>query len=403
MSASLVETLSGLITPSLLGTISSSLGESEVATTKALGAAFPTVLAGLLSRSSDQAAMGTLEGLLRDKANDGSLLANLGSLVGTGVSSPVQQLGTRFMDGIFGHRIGALAGALAQFSGMRSASASSLLALAGPVVMSVLGSKLSETGGGLAGLLGSQRQAILGAVPQGLASVIGGLSTPPIPRAPVAAQDRRSGLAWLLPVAVALLLAAIGWTLMSRPAPEETALTSAPDTAPLVEATSAPAATTALWPDLGAFARRALPGNAGELNIPERGIESRLLAFIENPAAPADKETWFDFDRILFDTGAATLRSESDEQIANIVSILRAFPSVALKVGGYTDNTGQAAANMTLSQARADSVMRAVVVKGIDASRLEAEGYGDQHPVANNATEEGRQKNRRVSVRVTKK
>jgi K(+)-stimulated pyrophosphate-energized sodium pump len=76
---------------------------------------------------------------------------------------------------------------------------------------------------------------------------------------------------------------------------------------------------------------------------------------------------------------------------------------VKLKIGGYTDNTGDAAANMRLSQARADSVRAELIQLGVGADRLEAQGYGDQHPVADNSTEEGRQKNRRISMRVTAK
>jgi len=76
---------------------------------------------------------------------------------------------------------------------------------------------------------------------------------------------------------------------------------------------------------------------------------------------------------------------------------------VALKFGGYTDNIGDPQANLALSKERAEAVMAEIVKLGIDSSRLEAEGYGDQFPVADNATEEGRQKNRRVDCRVTKK
>ena len=74
-----------------------------------------------------------------------------------------------------------------------------------------------------------------------------------------------------------------------------------------------------------------------------------------------------------------------------------------LKIGGYTDNVGNPAANLTLSQKRAENTMQEIVKLGIDAKRLEAEGYGDKYPVADNTTEEGRQKNRRIDLRVTKK
>ena len=72
-----------------------------------------------------------------------------------------------------------------------------------------------------------------------------------------------------------------------------------------------------------------------------------------------------------------------------------------LKIGGYTDNSGDAAANLRLSQARAETVMNELVTMGVARSRIEAEGYGDQHPIADNATQEGRARNRRVALRAT--
>jgi K(+)-stimulated pyrophosphate-energized sodium pump len=83
--------------------------------------------------------------------------------------------------------------------------------------------------------------------------------------------------------------------------------------------------------------------------------------------------------------------------------VLKAYPGVSVKIGGYTDNIGDAASNQRLSQQRAESVQQALVGKGIDAGRLSAEGYGARHPVGDNATEEGRAQNRRIALRVTKK
>jgi outer membrane protein OmpA-like peptidoglycan-associated protein len=112
---------------------------------------------------------------------------------------------------------------------------------------------------------------------------------------------------------------------------------------------------------------------------------------------------WFNFDRLLFDTGKTTLKPASMEQVEKTIAILNAFPSVKIKIGGYTDNKGDAKANMKLSADRANVVMNALIKGGIDKARLAAEGYGDQHPVASNDTEEGRSQNRRIGIRVTEK
>jgi len=117
-----------------------------------------------------------------------------------------------------------------------------------------------------------------------------------------------------------------------------------------------------------------------------------------------DKTTWFNFDRLSFKTGSAELdMDKSKEQLTNMTEILKAFPKVNLKVGGYTDNTGSEDANMKLSQQRAEAVVTALTGTGTDKARLEPEGYGSQHPVGDNATEEGRAQNRRIAVRVTAK
>jgi K(+)-stimulated pyrophosphate-energized sodium pump len=87
----------------------------------------------------------------------------------------------------------------------------------------------------------------------------------------------------------------------------------------------------------------------------------------------------------------------------NIAEVLKAYPKVKLKVGGYTDNTGKKEDNLKLSQERANTVKAGLVGLGVAADRLDAEGYGQEHPVADNATEEGKAKNRRIDIRITEK
>jgi outer membrane protein OmpA-like peptidoglycan-associated protein len=155
-------------------------------------------------------------------------------------------------------------------------------------------------------------------------------------------------------------------------------------------------------PSTQVFVIRTLPGNVS-LNVPPNGIEARLLAFIQDPTRGTEPATWFDFDRLVFNTDSATLRPESQEQLGNIAAILKAYPNVRIKIGGYTDNSGDAQHNQTLSQDRANGVRDRLIALGISPDRLEAQGYGEQFPVADNSTEDGRAANRRVSVRVTQK
>jgi OmpA-OmpF porin, OOP family len=163
-------------------------------------------------------------------------------------------------------------------------------------------------------------------------------------------------------------------------------------------AVTAPAAAGAAM----ALTGLALPGG-GEIQVSASGIEKNLVGFIQDASKPVDKDTWFEFDRLLFKTGSAELEGSSAAQIANIAAILKAFPAVKLKIGGYTDNVGDAKKNMTLSADRANAAMAAIVAQGIAADRLTAEGYGDTVPLADNSTEEGRAKNRRTAARVTAK
>lgn len=101
---------------------------------------------------------------------------------------------------------------------------------------------------------------------------------------------------------------------------------------------------------------------------------------------------------IVFDTGKADLKPESEKQLAEIEKLLKSRPSLKIHVVGHTGNVGQLSANMDLSKRRADSVVKALTRRGIAASRLNAAGVGSLVPVATNDTEQGRARNRRVDL-----
>ncbi|MBS0578756.1 MAG: OmpA family protein [Proteobacteria bacterium] len=156
------------------------------------------------------------------------------------------------------------------------------------------------------------------------------------------------------------------------------------------------------WTGLGRMVAIKLPDGTS-LRSPAHGVEGRLVAYLNDSSVTVGDETWFDFDRLLFDAGNAELQPQSQAQIGNIAAILRAYPRVKVRIGGFTDNDGEPAQNLKLSQDRADSVVAELARLGVDRSRLEAKGYGDDQPVADNTTEDGRQKNRRISLRVLEK
>lgn len=101
---------------------------------------------------------------------------------------------------------------------------------------------------------------------------------------------------------------------------------------------------------------------------------------------------------INFDVDKATLRSDAQPILAEIDKLLQVDPALKLSIEGHTDNTGAPDHNQTLSAARARSVLGALVGLGVDPARLQSRGFGQDKPLADNASEDGRAKNRRVEL-----
>ncbi|MEP0986492.1 OmpA family protein [Ekhidna sp.] len=103
---------------------------------------------------------------------------------------------------------------------------------------------------------------------------------------------------------------------------------------------------------------------------------------------------------VQFRSGSDVLLGSSNAKLDKVVQVLKGNLTFNLKISGYTDNTGNEQANLVLSQKRAHAAEKYLVDNGIDASRIEAEGYGIANPVADNGTREGRAKNRRVEFEI---
>lgn len=118
--------------------------------------------------------------------------------------------------------------------------------------------------------------------------------------------------------------------------------------------------------------------------------------------AVLDPNNWFTIENLYFEVGSSNLKPKAEAQLLNLVEMMNAYPTMKIKLGGYTDNTGNQETNQKLSNLRAQTTKLKLLELGISGDRIETEGYGSKHPVCEaNDTNECRSKNRRIDVRVT--
>jgi outer membrane protein OmpA-like peptidoglycan-associated protein len=438
MQQNLLEEVETYFTEDTVSQASAVVGESERGVGKALAKIIPLVLSSFIARAERP---GGVEALwtLADQATDTGGLPEL-------LTADRLKRRTELMRGLLGENYGPTISQIAEGTRLKSSSVETLLSMVAQAVLHTLGAHAHQkelSAPELFAWLERQKASIMEALQLNTSS----LNPPtPAPRyepqssAPLAPADvtprlgserdyrpvaapatTGSAMRW----ALLLLLVVAGGVLeylfvqnrLKTPAAEGVPVSLVPAAA--ATATPTPARPTTEDPagryDAATGNYIYDPGRPITLTLVDgttqtvgvNSTENRLYAFLADDATQVDSinrtKGWINFDRVYFDTKKATLTDESRQQLRNVASILKSFPNARVKIGGYTDITGNVLANLKLSEDRANAAMSELVSMGIPLNRIEAKGYGGKHGVADNATPLGRAQNRRISIRVTHK
>jgi outer membrane protein OmpA-like peptidoglycan-associated protein len=429
MSFNLLDVAKGYFNNEVVSKASSFLGESEGGISKALGGILPTVLTGLADKA------GTSHGAtevanMAGEAHSSGILGSIGDFFGGG---SLLSKGGDLVKGLFGSKLGGIVDVVSKVAGLKSGSTSSLMGMALPVILGALGKHSSENNlgaSGISSLLSGGKSLWSSLLPAGLGNILGGVTnashnvesnvknvashvkSTTTNYAEEVAETTGGGMKWLLPL---LLLGALGflaWYLMGKGC-NKTAAVDAPigDTSKPAAIDTSKTTTVAIpAPTTGAVeSTKVKIAGGAELNANKGGIEEKLVAFLNDANAKVDTANkganWYDFDNLNFDLGKSTITAASMVQVNNLIAILKAYPTLKVKIGGYTDKKGDDKANLTLSQSRADAVLAALKAGGANAAQItKAEGYGEtMATVAETASDEARRADRRTSVKVVSK
>jgi outer membrane protein OmpA-like peptidoglycan-associated protein len=155
----------------------------------------------------------------------------------------------------------------------------------------------------------------------------------------------------------------------------------------------------AIWVNVSAFEVNGPDDPASEVTIVEiKGMQQKLEINSDTMRQALQSSGRIAVYGINFDTGKATIKPESEKVLSEVLKLVRENAGLRLRIEGHTDNVGAAAANRKLSEERANAVRAWLIQKGASAAALSAAGFGDSKPVAENSSDDGRARNRRVEL-----
>ncbi len=457
MAINLLSYLRDQFSSTVVDQLSTQLHETPAHTLKALTGVLPAVLGGLAHHVSSDA--GSLISFLRQGNYDRTPI-DVAQVTDT--QREMQEAvasGNQFVNQFMGSHTSEVTTQIARFSGAKNESVQALIGLVGSELMGVFGRQTLENGltsENFHTLMAGQADTIRAAIPAGLSGLVGTLGldhlklpankadiqpvdnlsgsslNPNIPKSP-AIDRRRENNRWLSLAGLLMGVLVLGLLVQKCREPQNGSDGVMTDTTARIESdaqedtsaatranvnksngSNADTTTGALGmavgspesASTGAGANKPdvrmqveLPGGR-RLKLTENSFTYNLARFLASK--PKNPERTFTFDNLMFDTNSARITSESQPNVNDLIEIMKAYPSLNIRVEGHTDNTGEPAANKKLSLDRANAVKTALEAAGIQTSRVLTQGFGSEKPTASNDTEAGRHQNRRIDVVVTK-
>jgi len=378
---------------------------------------------------------------------DAGILDNIGDIFGsTSKVTGLMNGGGGLLSTLLGNNMGGFIEKIAGFGGLKTGSSSSLVKMAAPFLMSMIGRYMKNKAldaVGLGKFLGSQRGNVRSGMPAGLGNILGlsglgdlvsgaadggkrvvggaadagkrvvGGAADLAGRGVSAAGDvggaavKTGGsiLKWLFPLL--LLLGVASYFGFNTCAGDKVADLTGDVVGGVGDAAGAVAggvgdAAGAVASGAGALfgaVNDAAKAALDKVSFTAGSAGDQMIKYIDGGFKG---DARFRFSNLKFATGSAEISGTTGVEVDNLAAILKAYPDMKISVDGYTDNTGDAGKNKILSEARANAVQARLIAAGISGDRISTRGMGAADPVADNGTAEGRSQNRRIEVTLVK-
>jgi outer membrane protein OmpA-like peptidoglycan-associated protein len=433
MENNLLNNVKAYFTDEVINKLSANIGEPSDKVHKGLDLAIPSILLGMQGKSGE--GLGSILNSAKHLFSSFDIHNLFGNYFGTPAGTDNSKFETQnLLSSIFGDRLNTVVDSISSYLGMRSESITGVLGASLPAIISAITHKGADwNANSIGSLLNSNKSSFAAALPTGLGlgafgslfaqadkpvelpteitsiadrPVSTSVENPPPQRETVHTHERvpeekkGAGLWWIL---IPLLLIGL-WFLFGRGCSGDTKETMLRDS--IDNADSSVVITNSVTQNERQQVDVQLPDGVSLKAYPA-GIEENLITFLQSDYKSMTedqlKDKWFDFDNLNFETGTANVLPESQQQLENIAAILRLFPDAKIKIGGYTDRTGDEQINERISEERAEAVKNFLESKGMGSQVEDAEGYGSAFAtVAADASDEERAKDRRVAISVRK-